>query len=215
MGQVSQAGTIIKLSLGNTGPDVEYVGGVFSTVDDGIVGTPGDQNTSVDFLDFLSWIPDITLPTASYTLDGVTAVGPASILFGVVVVQGFTGGDFQLYDDTNALLLDVNLTSSALTGPLGVSATGSVFSVTNGTVVGGSLAPYVLATTISMSIAMTGISGGGLSVTPLGPDTGTLNPFVADASKVIAADAPEPTSFMLFALGTVGMIWLAIRRRRS
>ena len=61
-------------------------------------------------------------------------------------MQSFTGGNFQLYDDTNALLLDVNLTSSALTGPLGVSATGSVFSVTNGTVVGGSLAPLVLPT---------------------------------------------------------------------
>jgi hypothetical protein len=85
-----------------------------------------------------------------------------------VVVQSFVGGDFQIYDDTNVLLLDVNLTSSVLTGPLGISATGSVFSVTNGTVVGGSLAPLILATSISMSIAMTGINGGaGLSVIPL------------------------------------------------
>ena len=61
---------------------------------------------------------------------------------------------------------------------------------------------------------MTGISGGGLSVTPLGPDTGTLNPFVADASKVIAADVPEPTSFALFAVGAVGLMW-HVRRRGS
>ena len=53
-GNTADAGTIIKLSLGNTGPDIEYSGGVLSTVDDGIVGTPGDQNTSIDFLDFLS-----------------------------------------------------------------------------------------------------------------------------------------------------------------
>src|SRR3989304_4401677 len=101
-------GAIIKLCLGDVDPDIEYtggVGGVLSTMNDGDLGTPGEQNTAIDFLDFLSGMTDITSPDASYTLNGVTAVGPASILFGVVVAQGFVGGEFQVYNDVGLLLL--------------------------------------------------------------------------------------------------------------
>jgi hypothetical protein len=208
--QSALAGTIIKLSLGDINPDLEYSGGpggVLSTIDDGIVATTGEQNTAVDFTDFLSSMTDITLPDASYTLNGVTAAGPATILFGVVAVQGFAGGDFQLYDDTNTLLLDVLLASTVLTGPLGPAATGSVFSVTDGLVVGGSLAPLMIDTSISFSIAMTGINGGaGLSAVPIGPGVAILDPFVADASKLIAADpVPEPATAMLVLLGALAI----------
>src|SRR5262245_27169360 len=78
--EAAQAGTIIKLSLGGTGPDLTYTGGaggVLSTVNDGNGGTTGDQNTAIDFLDFLSAIPDIPTSIASYSLSGVTAAGPA------------------------------------------------------------------------------------------------------------------------------------------
>ena len=216
--QAAQAGTIIKLSLGDTGPDLAYAGGVLSTVDDGIAGTPGDQNTAIDFLDFLSGETDIPLADASYSLSGVTAAGPASVLFGVVVVQPFTSGNFKLWDDSNALLLDVDLDDSALTGPLGPAATGSVFSITNGTVVGGSLASQIISNSISMSIAMTSINGGaGLAVAPLAPPIpgmGTLLPFVADASKVIAAEpVPEPTSALLILMGLLAAPLAAKRRR--
>jgi hypothetical protein len=91
--QIASAGTIIKLSLGATSPDLEYDSGVFSTTDDGIGGpaSPGDQNTSVDFLDFLSDIPDIVTNIASYSLNGVAADGPA-ILFAGQITQPFLGG---------------------------------------------------------------------------------------------------------------------------
>lgn len=214
--RTADAGTIIKLTLGGVGPDLEYSGGVLSTIDDSTPATTGEQNTAVDFTDFLSGMTDITLPDASYTLNGIAAAGPASVLFGSIVVQPFVGGDFQLYDDSNGLLLDVDLGSTALTGPLGPSATGSVFSVTNGTIVGGSLQPLIIDSSISFSVSMTNINGGaGLSITPLVPPeagTGTLNAFVADATKVIAGDRiPEPASAALVAFGL--LIAPALRRR--
>lgn len=213
--QFASAGTILKLSLGDVDPDLEYsggVGGVLSTIDDGAIPlTTGEQNTAVDFTDFLSGMTDITLPEASYTLNGVTAVGPATVIFGTIVAQNFAGGEFQLYDDSNVLLLDVDLSSTVLTGPLGTSPTGSVFSVTNGTVVGGSLDPLIIDDSISFSIAMTDINGGaGLSVSP----AGTLNPFVADASKLIAADpVPEPSAALLIMVGSMAVP--AVMRRRA
>ena len=218
--QAASAGTILKLSLGAVGPDLEFSGGVLSTSDDGDAGTTGEQNTAVDFSDFLSGMTDIVLPDASYTLNGVTASGPASVLFGVVVIQPLSGGDFQLWDDTNALLLDVDLGDTALSGPLGPSATGAVFSITNGSVVGGSLAPLIIGNSVSVSISMTNISSGGidgLSVSPLAPPVaglGTLNDFTADATKAIAGErVPEPASAMLVILGS--LLAPAMMRRRG
>ncbi|MEX2310255.1 MAG: hypothetical protein WD738_21990 [Pirellulales bacterium] len=221
--QVAQAGTILKLNLGgDPAPDVEYTGGVagvLSTVDDGdgSAGSPGDQNTAVEFLDFLSLISDISSADASYSLNGVTAVGPASVLFGTVVAQDFAGGTFQLWDDSPVpvLLLDVALTTSALVGPIGPPATGAVFSTTFGTPLGGTLAPLIVPGTVSVSIAMTDVNGGaGLSVTPIGPGVGTLNEFVADVTKTIAAERiPEPTAGVLLLVG--GLMAAPRMRRRA
>jgi hypothetical protein len=219
----AHAGTILKLSLGDDpAPDLEYTGGpggVLSTVDDGdgSVGSPGDQNTAVEFLDFLSFMTNIPSADASYSLNGITAAGPASVVFGTMVAQPFAGGSFQLWDDSAApvLLLDVALLGSALTGPLGAPATGAVFSTTFGTPTGGSLAPLITPGTISMSISMTEINGGGgLSITPVGPGVGILDPFIADATKLIAAEQiPEPTTAGLLLIGLFGAF--AAQRRRN
>jgi len=103
----SQAATIIKLDLGGTGPDLNYTGGVFGTLNttsDGNLGTTGDQNTAILFTSFLSSLP---ATTGSYSLAAATATGAPTPLGGGVVTQNFSGGNFKIYNSTNALLLDV------------------------------------------------------------------------------------------------------------
>jgi hypothetical protein len=139
------------------------------------------------------------------------------------VSQLFTGGEFQLYDPGNNLLLDVDLTTSNFSGFVG-SSTGAEFSINNGIVMGGSLAPYLDANSISFSIALTEIGPGGLGVSNLGvpqiiPGFGTLrtaelNAFTADADKLIAAEViiPEPGTLLLLAIGG---LMAAFPRRRA
>jgi len=201
--QASNAGTIIKLDLGGTGPDVQYSGGTLSTVNDGNAGTTGDQNTAILFTDFLSsTVPNPTV--GSYTLSGATGAGAPTPLGGGVFAQNFSGGNFQIYSNTNALLLSVNLGTSLLVG----GGNGAFFNITNGTVVGGSLASQITANSIGMSMTLTNISGGGLSA-----PNGFLNNFVADATKEITGtQVPEPTAILLM-LGGLAMPSLLRRRR--
>jgi hypothetical protein len=225
--QFASAGTILKLSLGDVGPDMEFSGGafgVFSTADDTNGATTGEQDTAIDFVGDLSSFTDILTPDASYTLSGVTASGLASVVNGQVG-QLFTGGEFQLYDASNALLLDVDITSSALAGTVG-GTTGAEFSITNGLVAGGSLAPLLVQGTVSFSIALTDINnagGPGLAITPVGPpvvlpglviQAASVNSFTADADKLIAAEViPEPSTALLLVVG--GLAANALIRRRA
>jgi len=49
-----EASTIIKLNLGGVGPDVAMnAQGALSTVDDGVAGTTGNQNTAIEYTGFL------------------------------------------------------------------------------------------------------------------------------------------------------------------
>ncbi len=207
----AQAGTIIKLNLGGVGPDVGMnAGGILSTADDGIAGTTGDQNTAVEFTDFLDAFPDISPSVASFTLGNVTAVGPASV-FGSLVVQNFVGGQFSLYDSANILLLQGLLTNSALTGTIGPPGTGALFTTTLGDVTGGTLAPLISPGSLSLSMNMTNVNGGaGFTAVE-----GALAPFLADASVNLAANAiPEPTSLTLVVIGSGAAIAFGRRRRR-
>src|SRR6266550_2577695 len=207
----AQAGTIIKLNLGGVGPDVGMnAGGILSTADDGIAGTTGDQNTAVEFTDFLDAFPDISPSVASFTLGNVTAVGPASV-FGSLVVQNFVGGQFSLYDSANILLLQWLLTNSALTGTIGPPGTGALFTTTLGDVTGGTLAPLISPGSLSLSMNMTNVNGGaGFTAVE-----GILAPFLADASVNLAANAiPEPTSLTLVVIGSGAAIAFGRRRRR-
>lgn len=198
-----QASTIIKLDLGGVGPDVQYsggAGGVLRTIDDNPAGLIGDQATTVLFTDFLSGFGSIP---GSYSLSGLTASGLATNL-GSVVLQNFTGGNFQIYNSANTLLLDVNLGNSVLAG----SSTGATFSITNGTVVGGlpAITSQLVPNSIGYSLALTNISGGGLSTST----NSALNFFNADSVKEITAtQVPEPTTILL--LG--GLALIPMRRR--
>ena len=73
-----QAGTIIKLNLGETTPDVALSQvGQFGTTDDGNAATAGNQNTAIEYTDGLDFIPDINTNIGSFTLGGMQAAGPA------------------------------------------------------------------------------------------------------------------------------------------
>jgi hypothetical protein len=207
---------IIKLDLAKTpapdlGPAIEYVGSVLGTPLDGNGITTGDQDTAIVFGDFLSALP---ATRGSYSLHGLGANGPATTVFIpgpniTVVSQSLSGGSFQLYDSANVKLLDVSLASSnsVLSGTAGpASTTANVFSITNGTVVGGTLASQIASNTISFSFALTNISGGGLAVA-----SNVLAPFTASATKEIAANpVPEPSAAVLIVLGS---LWSLLRRR--
>src|SRR3954466_6926413 len=73
------ATTIIKLNLGNTGPDLSMNGlGILGTANDGNAATTGDQDTAVDYTAFLDPLGDINTPIASFTLSNLVTAGPAT-----------------------------------------------------------------------------------------------------------------------------------------
>jgi hypothetical protein len=211
----SYAGTIIKLSLGSVSPDIKYDGTTLSTADDSIVATTGQQNTAVEFTDFLESIAaDIPTSVASFTMSGLTPSGSAFVFLGQNVVQNFTGGTLTLYAPDNSILLSGNLFNSALSGSIGFPS-GGLFTTSFGGVTGGSLAQYMDPTSLVLSMNFTKVqtTGGpvGFSVNPPPANPapqihmGVLNPFTADASINIAAETPEPTTFVLFFAGALAL----------
>jgi hypothetical protein len=218
----SQA-AIFKLDLAKSpgpdlGPDIIYTGAVLATPSDGNAVTTGSQDTAIVFGDFLS---PFGSTTGSYSLQNLTTNGPAttvSVPGGTLVFQPMMNGDFKLYDSGNVNLLDVDLSSSStlLTGSLN-SPTGGLITVTNATVVGGTLAPLIIPNSISFSIAFSNILSGGTTGALVVGGGGILQPFTASATKEIGANPsdlgiPEPSSAVLLALGSLcGAIF---RRRR-
>src|SRR5262245_20022151 len=160
--QVAQAGTIIKLSLGSdAAADYQYSGGLngqMSTINDGNGATFGDQDTAVEFLDFLSSFPNIPAG-ASYTMSGLSANNASANLAFGYAFQDLTGGTFQLWDNLNNPLLNVQLTTSTIVAQPG-NASGAVLTTTLGTPLGGSLAPYIVPGSVSISIALSDIKSG-------------------------------------------------------
>lgn len=203
LSQFSSAATIIKLSLSSSPIDIEFDGTTLSTADDGVVTTAGDQNTSALFIDFLdSKHADILATDASFSLNGLATAGlatPFPTVNPVLVIQNFTGGTFSLFDTDNTVLLTGSLDDSTLTGPIGPPATGALFTTSFGQVTGGTLAPYIDPTSLTLSMNFTQINGGaGFS---LGSAAPSLNPFTADASVNIAGEVPEPMAAALVLLG--------------
>jgi len=212
----SSAGTIIKLDLGNdSAQDVFFDGATLDTIDDGIFATTGDQQTSAEFLDVLDSEPAINTPPGSFTLAGLLPSGAPTVLGGVLVIQEFTDGTFDLYGPAiggNTLLLSGKLAKSTLVGPHGPPATGALFTATFGMFTGGTLASKLDPNSLSLSMSLTDInSGGGLMVG--GPAAPLLYPFHADVTLNIAG-VPEPTSAIL-ALMAVVVLAAAARRGRG
>jgi hypothetical protein len=209
--------TVLKLSLASTGADLAMdAGGVLGTVSDGNAATTGDQNTAIDFTGFLNPLFVDVAADASFSLAGLQRTGSASVLGPSVIVQDFFGGTFSLYGMApgNTLLLSGNLQESTLTGVIGGSGTGSIFTTRVGTFTSGSLLPYLVSNSLNVSIPLTNVNGGsGFAVSGF---PFTLQPFNTDASVNISADSsgiPEPASVALVLLGAAGFGF--VRRRRA
>lgn len=209
--QSAVADTILKFNLGNTGPDLEYAGGVFSTIDDSDLGTTGEQNTAIEFVGFLDPILVDILSGASFTLADVLAVGSANVV-GPVVTQQTSGGTFAVWNEANELLLSAELGEGILSAATGVS-TGSFFNTEVVNFTGGSLLTYVLATPGGISIALANILTEGISGVVV--DDGELFDFTADADGLITGEPteiPEPSTMLLLGSAVAGGM---IRRRRK
>lgn len=214
--------TIVKLNFGSTGPDVQLIDGVFSTIDDGD-SAPGDQITTVDFDGFVEagGHTDITIPNqGSFSLFGVDLVGTPDVSSGVFtsVTQVTTGGSFELYDGVGNILLTGTLTDGLLHGSSGAAATGSFFAANLGTFTGPNTAgldglfsmldPDSAALSISLTDVVS-LPGGdpGLLV-----DNGGLLNFSSDATGNISAEAklgpvlPEPSASLMAIFGVLGLL---------
>lgn len=226
--QLSHAVTIIKADLHSTGPDAQFVNGVFGTVVDGNVGvtSPGDQDSSITFHEFVEGEPgvnDIVLPAVgSFSLSDVSAVGPPVPGLANTIQQQTTGGTFEVYDDLGRVLLTGTLKDGVLSGTAaGGAAAGGFVTANLGTFTGPSdasldhLFSLLDPNSASISIPLSDIGNGGTS--GLLVAGGVLQDFTADAQVNIGAEAlstqlPEPTSSTLALFAAVGL--LGLRKRR-
>jgi hypothetical protein len=211
LAQTAAADTIIKFDLGNTGPDLQYSGGVFSTIDDGMAASLGDQNTGIDYVGFLDPLLADILAGASFTLEGVNSVGAASVV-GPLVSQQTDGGTFSIWNEANELLLSAELGEGVLSAATGVSV-GSFFNTEVVNFTGGSLLSYIAATPGGISIALANILTGNVTGVLVGQNNNLLD-FTADADGLITgepADIPEPSTMILFGSAAIGGL---LRRRR-
>ena len=205
--------TVLKLSLGNTGPDLAMnAGGVLGTTSDGNAGTTGDQDTAIDYTAFLDSL--FADGTGSFSVAGLLRTGPPNIIGGAVIVQDFDGGSFDLYDTANSLLLHGDLTESTLTGVIGGIGTGSIFTTKVGNFTGGSLLPALVPNSLNVSMALINVNGGNGFVVSGSPFT--LQAFTTDASVNISAEGglgiPEPASIAIALLGAMGFSLIGRRR---
>lgn len=216
----TQAATIIKLNLGGVGPDLTMnAGGTLSTDTDNDLATTGDQDTGIEYTGFLDPLfTDVSgSPPGSFSLSGLQADASGATLSLGLVIQGFHGGNFNLYGSNNSLLLSGTVVTATLAGVTTPPGTGSLFTTTLGSITGGSLQPYILPGTVSVSMNLATVNGGnGFSTLPGPGNTLVLQPFKADASALISGDAspnvPEPAS-LTFVLAAVVLGGACGRRR--
>lgn len=195
-------GTIIKLGFSTDPlPDFTLSLGVLSTSDDLDSGSTGDQATEVAYSDALFGEADIVGASASITLDNIQLVD-SPFVFGNTILHATQGGDFQLYDEANSLLLAGSLGDGTLSGALGSTATGGFLTTEFGEFTDGSLLPTLQDSVLlrsSFSISLTNVNGGnGFST----DESGDLVDFEADATANIGAQfVPEPSSTALILMG--------------
>jgi hypothetical protein len=201
------AATVIKIDFGaDSMSDLEMASQTLTTIDDGNGSTPGDQDTNVLFLGFLS---GESATDASFTLAGVAMDGLPDTSMSPFLSQLTDGGSFSLWSG-NDLLISATLSSGVIGGAIGVSATGAFLTLDLGQFTGGSLLSQLDPNSASLAISFTNVNGGtGFSVNG---GTGELDDFTAGGTGNIAATVPEPSALAMLGLGLVG---LCSQRRRS
>lgn len=205
---ISFAGTIIRLGLGSDdAPDIQYSQATttLSTADDGVAGTTEDQNTNADFQGFATMVAvDIPTATASFSLDGLTAAPLAEVFnMGTLVLQNFTGGSFMLRDAANNEILSANLGASSITGPLGGTGTGGLFTTTFSSANPGTpLGNKIKLNSLTLSMSFTNVVTNGALGFAMNPDGSfQLASFTGDVTINIGGEMiPEPMSGILLLL---------------
>jgi hypothetical protein len=215
-GMLSQevaAETVIKFDLADisTGPDISYTSGVLSTTDDGDPSTDGQQSTDVKYQGFLGFIPSIA-SGASMTLSGITADGAAMGTVGLIS-QETSGGMFNLFDDSNMLLLSGNFGSGVIAGST-VSTGASFFSTSPVFYTGGSLLPLIKPDSGVISLSFTDVRTSGNP--GLVVSNNTLLNFSGNATGLLEASAvPEPSVIGMAGIGALVLIRRQRRRRKA
>lgn len=212
---VANADTIIKFDLGANN-DVEFVGGIFRTVNDGIASTPGNQNSDIDFTGFLDASFADILSGASVTISNIVASAEVNVL-GTIISQATNGGSINLWSNTGSLLLSAALGEGNIAGSID-GVTGSFFNSSVMTYTGGSLLSHVSSSPAGLSLGLSGIQSGifpGMTVSyNTTTDAFELDSFRADASGLLTGNPiPEPASMLLLSSALLGGI--ITKRKRS
>lgn len=195
---------VIRLSVGSmigtTPIHIQYDGSQLSTT--------GPQATPVEFLNFLDSIPDISTPTATFTLNGLVPSGSPIVIAGSIT-QIFNGGSFSLYHPDSTLLLSGDLNFPALAGTAGLGS-GGLLTTSLSTITGGTLQHLLLPGSLVLQMHLSNINGGaGLSASG-----GVLQPFTANVTVDIEADPiPEPATAVLMMLVGAYLLFTVGRSR--
>lgn len=211
--------TILKLHLdAGAGENFEFDSGVLSVLDDGESSSPGVRNATIEFSNPAGPVAFSFGPPSesSFTLTGMFANSPSSVLGGALVVQSFDLGNLAIYGTSGNLLLSGDLSLSAITGPIGTPSAEGLF-LAFGQITGGSMASGFDPNSLRVRMKLPTVNGG-FSVSPLPdpapPELALLNSFTATTPtiEILATQVPEPAA--LVSLGVGGALLAAMRRHR-
>jgi hypothetical protein len=184
---------------------------MFSMLSDEQGDTPGDLNTTIDYMIGAPLALSSGFPSsaASVTMSGMLASSPP-VIGESFMLQVFDLGNLAVYDENHELLLSANLIKSGLQGALGPGDKQGLF-LGFGEVTGGSIANLIIADSLQLRIKFPKI-GGGFFVSS--PPNSQLAEFTTWTSTVelLAIRVPEPSAALLVA--AVAWVVVPLRRRR-
>lgn len=212
----THAESIMKMTLGaNTAGNMQFKNGIFSALSDGLAGSSGDLDMSIDYVigaGGQAFSATGTMGSASVTLTGMMVAAPP-VSNGSFIVQAFEAGSLAVYDDSNSLLLSANLNKSGLQGALGLGGMGDKqgLFLGFGEVTGGLLARLLDPDSLQLRLKFPKIAGG-FSLTP-SPDSKLID-FTTWTSSIELMATPVPEPAIAFLVCTVVVTLVPARRRR-